>query len=155
LDWTLEKYAELAGDADSLLTVLVTAVYTYVTFRIFKANQETVKAMREQLRQEQQFRIREHFLTGIAAITQYDIASAGCEQAMRLLDYYSSLALKQDDPDLFLILNTVMTGQVRKNLEDIQEKKQETYVHAVTAREHIKRMLREQNLERKGIKPKG
>lgn len=74
---------------------------------------------------------------------------------MRLLDYYSSLGLKQDDPDLFLILNTVMTGQVRKNLEDIQEKKQETYVHAVTAREHIKRMLRDQNLERKGIKPKG
>jgi hypothetical protein len=73
---------------------------------------------------------------------------------MRLLDYYSSLALKQDDPELFLILNTVMTGQVRKNLEDIQEKKQETYGDAVSAREHIKRMLRDQNLERKGIKPK-
>lgn len=64
-----------------------------------------------QLRQERQFRIREHFLTGIAAIAQYDIKERGCEQAMRLLDYHSSLALEFDDPELFLILNTVMTDK--------------------------------------------
>src|SRR3954451_18969836 len=97
----------------TLLLVVLTAVYAYFTYRILGANQQTVAAMRDQIAQERSFRIREHFLAGIAAIAQYDIASPGCEQAMRLLDYYSSLALGSEDPELLHILNTVMTAEIR------------------------------------------
>ena len=98
--------------------------------------------------------MREHFLSGIAAIAQYDTESPGCEQAMRLMDYYSSLALVRSDPELFHILNTLMTSEVRKRIEYIQEQNQEAYPNAVAARIRIQTMLRTQNLERKGIKAK-
>jgi len=60
-----------------LLSLIVTAIYAYFTYRILSANQHTVAAMREQTEQERRFRIREYFLAGIAAIAQYDIASTG------------------------------------------------------------------------------
>src|SRR6266705_2296123 len=125
----------------SVLLLLVTGVYAYFTYRILCANQQIVSAMREQTDQERRFRIREHFLAGIAAIAQYDIASPGCEQAMRLFDYYSSLALASEDPELLHILNSVMTAEIRKKIEEIQEQKQEIYVSAVAARTRIQEML--------------
>jgi hypothetical protein len=138
----------------SVLLLLVTAVYAYFTYRILCANQQTVAAMREQTDQERRFRIREHFLAGIAAIAQYDIASPGCEQAMRLLDYYSSLALASEDPELLHILNTVMTTEIRKKIEEIQKQKQEIYVSAVAARTRIQEMLKVHHMQRKGLLPK-
>ena len=36
---------------------------------------------------------------------------------MRLLDYYGRLAMQTDDRELLLLLNTVMTAQIRQNLE--------------------------------------
>jgi len=60
-----------------LLSLIVTAIYAYFTYRILSANQHTVAAMREQTEQERRFRIREYFLAGMAAIAQYDIASTG------------------------------------------------------------------------------
>jgi hypothetical protein len=60
---------------------------------------------------------RQAFLDGINLITQWDIRSPGCDQSMRLLDYYARLALKSDDEELLLLLNTVITAQIRKNLE--------------------------------------
>jgi hypothetical protein len=134
--------------------VLFTAVYAFLTYFILRANQRTVAAMQTQSTQARQFHMRQHFLAGIAAIAQYDIDSPGCEQAMRLLDYYSYLALSHDDSELFHILNTVMTDRIRKNLEEIQAKKQEIYVDAVAARTRVQVMLKDRHMERKGLTPK-
>lgn len=60
---------------------------------------------------------RQFFLEGINLITQWDIKSSGCDQCMRLLDYYGRLALKSTDRELLLLLNTVITAQIRANLE--------------------------------------
>ena len=60
---------------------------------------------------------RQFFLEGINLITQWDIKSPGCDQCMRLLDYYSRIALPSEDRELLLLLNTVMTAQIRQNLE--------------------------------------
>jgi hypothetical protein len=107
--------------------------------------------MRSAAGQDAQFRIREYFLSGIAAIARYDIDSPGCEQAMRLLDYYSALALELQDPEMFNILNTVMTDKIRKNLERIEAEGEEVYLSAVAARHHIKETLSEYHLKRKGL----
>jgi hypothetical protein len=135
----------------TVLLVLVTVVYVVFTYRILRANREIVAAMREQALQERQFRNREHFLSGIAAIAQYDISEPGCEQAMRLLDYYSYKALSLKDDELFRVLNTVMTSEIRRKLEEFQARKQETYGNAIKARTHIQELLKREALERKGL----
>ena len=138
----------------AVATVLFTAIYACLTYFILRANQRAVAAMQTQSTQARQFHMRQHFLAGVAAIAQYDIDSPGCEQAMRLLDYYSYLALSHDDPELLHILNTVMTDKIRKNLEEIQEHKQDIYAGAVAARNRIQAMLKQFHMERKGLKPK-
>lgn len=61
---------------------------------------------------------RQFFLEGINLITQWDIKSPGCDQCMRLLDYYSRLALESEDRgELLLLLNTIITAAIRRNLE--------------------------------------
>jgi uncharacterized protein YneF (UPF0154 family) len=60
---------------------------------------------------------RSMFSSGIDAVARYDIAHPGCAQALRLLDYYSRLALNFDDKQYYLFLNSVMTGSVRIELE--------------------------------------
>jgi len=146
--------AVISGITASEITAIVTIIYVVVTFRILRASQQTVRAMQEQGQQEKALRLREHFLTGIGTIAQYDIDSPGCEQAMRLLDYYSSLALSSNDPELFHILNTVMTAEIRKRIEEVQEHKPEIYVSAVAARNHIQTMLKQYHMQRKGLIPK-
>ncbi|MBJ9633688.1 hypothetical protein I5532_13705 [Citrobacter freundii] len=60
---------------------------------------------------------RQFFLEGINLITQWDIKAPGCDQCMRLLDYYGRLALLSEDRELLLLLNTVITAKIRENLE--------------------------------------
>jgi len=60
---------------------------------------------------------RQFFLEGINLITQWDIKSPGCDQCMRLLDYYGRVALQSEDRELLLLLNTVITAKIRENLE--------------------------------------
>ena len=60
---------------------------------------------------------RQFFLDGINLITQWDIKAPGCDQCMRLLDYYGRLALVSEDRELLLLLNTVITAKIRDNLE--------------------------------------
>jgi hypothetical protein len=60
---------------------------------------------------------RQFFLEGINLITQWDIKSPGCDQCLRLLDYYGRLALLSEDRELLLLLNTVITAKIRENLE--------------------------------------
>jgi len=86
---------------------------------------------------------RQFFLEGINLITQWDIKSPGCDQCMRLLDYYSRLALLSEDRELLLILNTVITAKIRQNLEGKNGSfKVTNYPYACEAIERI-RPLRE------------
>lgn len=106
-----------------------------------------------QISYERRFRLREHFLSGIGVIGQYDISNPGCEQALRLLDYYSTIALELDDVELLLLLNTVMTKEIRKVLEILDAGNQDTYLNARAARKKVQQVLKEHNLARKGRKP--
>jgi hypothetical protein len=86
---------------------------------------------------------RQFFLEGINLVTQWDIKSPGCDQCMRLLDYYSRLALLSEDRELLLLLNTVITAQIRQNLEGKNGSfKSTNYPYACKAIEEI-RPLRE------------
>ena len=86
---------------------------------------------------------RQFFLEGINLITQWDIKSPGCDQCMRLLDYYGRLALLSEDRELLLLLNTVITAKIRENLEGKNGRfKVTNYPYACEAIERI-RPLRE------------
>ena len=86
---------------------------------------------------------RQFLLDGINLITQWDIKSPGCDQCMRLLDYYGRLALQSEDRELLLLLNTVITAQIRGNLEGKNGSHKVTnYPYACEAIEKI-RPLRE------------
>jgi hypothetical protein len=86
---------------------------------------------------------RQFFLEGINLITQWDIKSPGCDQCMRLLDYYSRLALLSGERELLLLLNTVITAKIRQNLEGKNGSYKVTnYPYACEAIEQI-RPLRE------------
>lgn len=86
---------------------------------------------------------RQYFLDGINLITQWDITSPGCDQCMRLLDYYGRLALQSEDRELLLLLNTVITAKIRQNLEGKNGSfKVTNYPYACEAIERI-RPLRE------------
>lgn len=83
------------------------------------------------------------FLDGINLITQWDISSSGCDQCLRLLDYYGRLALNSDDRELLLLLNTVITADIRANLQSKNGSfKATNYPYACCAIEAI-RPLRE------------
>lgn len=99
------------------------------------------------------FRLREHFLAGLAVIGQYDVEKPGCEQALRLLDYYSAIALDLNDTELLLLLNTVMTKEIGARLHELDgPKKPDIYVSAREANRKIADILRDHHLERKGKK---
>lgn len=86
---------------------------------------------------------RQFFLEGINLITQWDIQSPGCDQCMRLLDYYGRVALQSTDRELLLLLNTVITAKIRSNLEGKNGSFRVTsYPYACKALEEI-RPLRE------------
>lgn len=86
---------------------------------------------------------RQFFLDGINLVAQWDMKTPGADQCMRLLDYYSRLALESGDRELLLMLNTVVTAQIRKNLEGKNGSfKSTNYPYACEAVEKI-RFLRE------------
>lgn len=98
---------------------------------------------------------RQFFLDGINLITQWDMKSSGADQCMRLLDYFSRLALESDDRELLLIINTVITAQIRKNLEGGNGSFRATnYPYACEAVERIS-ILREKDSRAHKAKRKG
>jgi hypothetical protein len=96
-----------------------------------------------QMSEDRRFRVREMFLTGIGTISNYEAQEEGIEQAMRLLDYLSLVALEMDQRELFLILNTVMTRAIRKKLEEIEKAGGREYPNAVNARNRAAGILEE------------
>lgn len=98
------------------------------------------------------FRLREHFLSGLTVIGQYDVANPGCEQALRFLDYYSRLAIELKNDELLLLLNTVITKEIRSKLEIYdKENTPDIYVYARTAKKQIAALLKAHHMERKGL----
>jgi hypothetical protein len=96
---------------------------------------------------------RQFFIDGINLIAQWDISASGCDQCMRLLDYYGRIALVSEDKELLLLLNTVITAQIRKNLEGKNGSfKQTNYPYACDAVEKIKELREKENREYKKIK---
>lgn len=93
------------------LTLLAVLFFSYHTSR------QQQLFVEKQMTQTKTDAERQFFLDGINLVTQWDIESSGCDQAMRLLDYYSRLALKNNDEELLLLINTVMTANIRKNME--------------------------------------
>lgn len=90
---------------------------------------------------------RTFFLEGVNLISQWDIASPGCDQSLRLLDYYGRIALRSQDKELLLILNTVVTAQIRANLEGKNGSFRKTnYPYACKAIERIAELRKEDGL---------
>jgi hypothetical protein len=88
---------------------------------------------------------RDFFLQGINLITQWDLASPGCDQCLRLLDYYGRVALAAEDRELPLLLNTVITAKIRENLEGKNGSfKRTNYPYACEVMEKIA-LLREED----------
>jgi len=122
-----------AGSA-SLIVVIFFTFHQAKQQRIFFVSQQDETSKNAE---------RQFFLEGINLIAQWDIKSPGCDQCMRLLDYYGRIALKSIDRELLLLLNTVITAQIRSNLEGKNGSfKVSNYPYATSAVERI-RPLRE------------
>ena len=93
-----------------------TSLLVILFFTFHQARQQS-QFFEEQQREASLRSERNFFLQGIDLITQWDLASPGCDQCMRLLDYYGRMALASKDRELPLILNTVITAKIRENLE--------------------------------------
>ena len=115
---TLEELGQLGdffgGHTAAFSGALSLVVILFFTFHQAKQQQQFFTLQKEERKKETD---RQFFLEGINLITQWDIASPGCDQCMRLLDYYSRVAVASQEKEQLLLLNTVITASVRKNLE--------------------------------------
>jgi hypothetical protein len=112
----------VGGHYSTVLSAVTLALLVYTSFAQARAARKAT--------------IREMFSSGIDAVARYDIKEAGCPQALRILDYYSRMALDYDDRDYYLFLNTVMTGPLRDKLEEPNC----SYRFAQAARDKISRI---------------
>lgn len=97
---------------------------------------------------------RNFFLQGINLITQWDIASPGCDQCLRLLDYYGRVAVVSKDRELLLMLNTVITAKIRQNLQGQNGSfKRSNYPYACVAMDKIAVLRKEDGLIAKSKRP--
>jgi hypothetical protein len=138
------KFSEL-GEEGEFFGGNVAAITSSLTLMIVLATTYIQRST------DQRYRIREHFLAGLAVVGQYDVANPGCEQALRLLDYYSSIAMNPEDSDLLLLLNSVITKDIRARLDDLDaDPKSEIYINARAARRRIGELLKAHHMRRKG-----
>jgi uncharacterized membrane protein len=93
--------------AASLVVVVVASYKQYRQQRAF---------FREQEKAQTQTLFYQSFTQGISLISEWDRKTPGCPQAMRLVDYYSKVALERNDDELFRLLNTVITEMIRETL---------------------------------------
>lgn len=99
---------------------------------------------------------RSFFLEGVGLITQWDLASPGSDQCLRLLDYYGRIALSSTDRELLLVLNTVITAQIRANLQGRNGSfKKTNYPYACEALERIADLRKEDGLAMKAKRDEG
>lgn len=104
---------------------------------------------RQSLQQERHFS-RQYFVQGAELITTA-IRDKDLIVAMRFIEYYSRLALSKRDGELYLILNAVLFGDLRKQLESGDKNILNNYPYTVWAMKEIGLLLESQSKKRKGI----
>ncbi|MBF5093961.1 hypothetical protein F1643_05145 [Azospirillum sp. INR13] len=81
------------------------------------------------------------FTQGIDLISQWDRQEPGCPQALRLVDYYAKVAIERGDPELYRLLNTVITGKMRNLFEGKEGAQYITnYPYAIVALDKIRKI---------------
>lgn len=136
--------AAFAGSM-SLLVVL------FFTFHQAKQQSQFFQVQQSETARHSQ---RDFFLQGVNLITQWDIASPGCDQCLRLLDYHGRVALASEDRELLLILNTVITAKIRENLKGQNGSfKRTNYPYACEAMDEIAALRKEDGLAAKTKRP--
>jgi hypothetical protein len=126
------------------LSLLVVLFFTH-----HQAQQQS-QFFQEQRNEENLRTNRSFFLEGVGLITQWDMASPGSDQCLRFLDYYGRIALSSTDRELLLILNTVITAQIRANLQGKNGSfKKTNYPYACEAIERIAVLRKEDGLAMK------
>jgi hypothetical protein len=100
--------------------------------------------------QQKRLSARRDLLWGVRFISE-TIQGGDSITALRTVEYYSRLALEGRDPELFLILNTVLCGSIRKQLENPDKNTKGNYPFAVEAISKIGEILKEQSLKRKSL----
>jgi hypothetical protein len=140
---TSGQFGDFFGGHTAAFTGSVSLVV--ITFFTFHQSKQQEIFFGKQSDDSKNMSDRQFFIDGINLITQWDISSSGCDQCMRLLDYYSRLALTSNDRELLLLLNTVITAEIRKNLEGKNGSfKKTNYPYACEAIEKIS-VLREED----------
>jgi hypothetical protein len=104
---------------------------------------------RQSLQQDRHFS-RQYFIQGADLITSA-MRDKDMISAMRFIEYYSRLALSKNDGELYLILNAVLFGDVRKQLESDDKNILNNYPYSVLAMKEIGALLKSQSMKRKGI----
>ncbi len=90
---------------------------------------------RQSLQQDRHFS-RQYFIQGADLITSA-MRDKDMISAMRFIEYYSRLALSKNDGELYLILNAVLFGDVRKQLESDDKNILNNYPYSVLAMKEI------------------
>ena len=118
------------------------------------------------------------FMQSINTITQWELKSPGCEQSMRLLDFFGKLALQEfdeiysnaerdgifDKSDFavvtqavnqnLLLLNTLIAGTIRQNLQGENGKHNSTnYPFATRLMNEIGKIRKAEGLAERNRKP--
>jgi hypothetical protein len=70
----------------------------------------------KQSQQQERYFLRQYFLQGTELVSP-SVRGNDDLQALRIIDYFSRLALSNKDEELFLVLNTILVGNIRKQLE--------------------------------------
>ena len=98
--------------------------------------------------QQQRFFLRSYFLDG-AGLAAEAVRHEDATQALRVLDYFARLALSEHDDELFLVLNTVIAGDIRKQIETGQQHVTQNYPFVTQAVTEIGRIQKERAIARK------
>jgi len=139
----LGQFGDFFGGHTSAFTGSISLIV--IIFFTFHQSKQQEMFFEKQAADSKNTSDRQFFLNGINLITQWDLSSPGCDQCMRLLDYYGRLALASNDRELLLMLNTVITAEVKKNLEGKNGSfKSTNYPYACEAIDRIK-VLREED----------
>jgi uncharacterized membrane protein (Fun14 family) len=104
----------------------------------------------KQSQQQERYFMRQYFLQGTELISSA-MRSQDDLQALRIIDYFSRLALSSEDDELFLVLNTILAGKIRKQLEQPDKNTLGNYPFAVKAVSKIGSIQKEKALNRKAI----
>jgi hypothetical protein len=101
-----------------------------------------------QQQQQQRFFLRSYFLDGVGLAAEA-IRHDDANQAFRILDYFARLALSESDAELFLVLNTVVAGDIRKQIETGEQHIAQNYPFLTKAHAEIGRIQKERSIARK------